>query len=389
MLRAHKIALDPNNKQKTMLAKSAGCARFAWNWALAKWQELYKAGEKPSWMDIRKKLNAIKKEEFPWMSEVSHNASSETIRNLGKGFDAFFAKRCGYPKFKKKGIHDSAYVADGINLKIKNKTIRLPRIGEIRMREALRFEGKLISATVSKEANRWYVSVIVDVPDLITVHQDRGIVGVDLGITTLATLSTGEKIEGPRAMKVGEKRLRMLCKSVSRKKKGSANNNKARIKLAKQYQRMGNIRSDSLHKLTNKLTKNFSVIGIEDLNVAGMIKNKHLSKSIADMGFFEFRRQLNYKALLNGSEVIVVDRFFPSSKLCSVCGFKVDKLNLSIRDWRCSSCGTLHDRDINAAKNIGKEAADLAVTACGVGSAGAKKSRTKLLTKKQEPNTNG
>jgi putative transposase len=380
--------LAPNDKQATGFARAAGCARFAWNYALSEWQRQYSAGEKPSEISLRKQLNAAKQAQYPWMLESTKNAPQQAIKNLGVAFKNFFEKRAKYPRFKKKGIHDSFRADNGPGtFETDGKRIRLPKIGWVRTRETLRFEGRLLSATVSRCAQRWYVSIQVEVEDVPVVRKNHGTVGVDLGISHLATLSTGEHIDGPKPLKAALVRLRTLSKAVSRKKKGSRNRCKAVAKLARQHARVSDVRNDFLHKLTTDLVRRFNVIVVEDLNVRGMVKNRHLSRAISDMGFFEFRRQLGYKGPLFGSEILVYPRFKPSSKECSDCGFVLEKLPLSVREWDCPSCGVVHDRDVNAAVNLRNMAASSAVTACCPGSAGpTRKRRTKLLVG-QEINT--
>jgi putative transposase len=359
MLIAHRIALDPNNVQATYFAQASGVARFAYNWALAEWNRQYEAWKadpslpKPSHQSLRRQLNAIKHEQFPWMLEVSKCAPQMAIIQLGRAFQNFFAGRARYPKFRKKGVHDRfTLINDQFN--INGSQIRIPNLGWVRMREPLRFAGKIMSATISRVAGRWFVSITVDTPD--TSHlphaENQGAVGVDLGVSALATLSTGEVIPGPKAHTALLARIKWLSRSLSRKKKGSANRNKARARLAKLHARVANIRADALHKCTTSLTRRFHTICIEDLNVQGMAKNRHLARSIMDMGFFEFRRQLQYKAAMRGGQVVVADRFFASSKTCSACGHKLDTLPLSVREWTCSVCSAIHDRDANAAKNL-------------------------------------
>jgi putative transposase len=389
LIRAHKIRLDPNDKQATGFAKAAGCARFAWNYALNEWQRQYAAGEKPSEISLRKQLNAVKREQYPWMLDSTKTAPQQAIKNLGVAFKNFFEKRAKYPRFKKKGIRDSFRADNGPGtFETDGKKIRLPKIGWIRMREALRFEGRLLAATVSRRAQRWYVSIQVEVEDKPIVRKNHGTVGVDLGISHLATLSTGEHIEGLKPLKAALVRLRRLNKLLSRKKKGSQNRQKAKMKLARQHARIADIRNDALHKLTTDLVRRFDVIVIEDLNVRGMMKNRHLSRAISDMGFFEFRRQLGYKGPLFGSEIVVYPRFKPSSKECADCGYVVEKMPLSIREWDCPSCGVVHDRDVNAAKVLENWAASSAVSACGEERSGAQICKcVKRSSVKQEINT--
>jgi len=363
MLIAHRIALAPNNTQATYLARAAGTARFAYNWALAQWKSQYQAWQednrltKPTQQALRRQLNAIKREQFPWMLAVTKNAPQMAIIQLGQAFQNFFAGRARYPQFRKKGVYDRFSLTND-QFAVEGKRIRIPNLGWVRLREPLRFSGKILSATVSRVADRWFVSLAMDT--LNTSHlpkaENQGAVGVDLGVSALATLSTGETIEGPKPHKALLNRLRRLSRSLSRKQKGSANRGKAKIKLARLHARIANIRSDALHQLTTDLTRRFHTIGIEDLNVKGMVKNRYLARSITDMGFFEFRRQLDYKSAMRGGQVVVCDRWFASSKTCSNCGHKLDELALSVRHWQCPECGKHHDRDINAAVNLRNKA---------------------------------
>ena len=391
MIVAHKIALDPNDKQATYFARAAGTARFAYNWALAEWQRQYEAWKqdnslpKPSQAALRRQLNAIKREQFPWMLEVTKNAPQMAIIQLGEAFKNFFAGRAKYPKFRKKGVHDR-FTLTNDQFSIDGCRIRIPNLGWVRMRESLRFNGKIMSATISRVADRWFVSITVDTEDPPKSRaENQGTVGVDLGVAALATLSTGETITGPKPHKVLLDRLRRLSRSLSRKQKGSSNRRKARAKLARLHARIANIRSDALHKLTTEITRRFHTIGIEDLNVRGMAKNRRLARSIADMGFFEFRRQLEYKATMRGGVVVVADRWFASSKTCSACGSVQEAMPLSVRQWICPDCGTRHDRDLNAAINLKNMAVSSTVTACGEEGAGrARKSAVKPASVKQE-----
>ena len=392
MLIAHRIALDPNNVQATYLARAAGTARFAYNWALAEWKRHYEAWKadnslpKPSQHALRRQLNAVKREQFPWMLEVTKNAPQMAIIQLGQAFQNFFEGRARYPSFRKKGVHDR-FTLTNDQFDIDAFRIRIPNLGWVRMRETLRFTGKIMSATVSRVADKWYVSINVDTPDRSHLLQaeNQGAAGVDLGVSALATLSTREKVPGPKAHKALLDRLRKLSRSLSRKVKGSANRRKAKARLAKLHARIAAIRSDAVHKLTTDLTRRFHTIGIEDLNVRGMMANRHLARSIADMSFFEFRRQLEYKAAMRGGVVKVADRFYASSKTCSACGHKLEALPLSVREWTCPACGVVHDRDVNAAINLKNMAVSSTVAACGEeGSGPTRKRRVKPASAKQE-----
>ena len=395
MLIAHKIALDPNNVQATYFAKAAGTARFAYNWALAEWGRQYEAWKtnngqpKPTQAALRRLLNAIKREQFPWMLEVTKNAPQMAIIQLGEAFKNFFAGRARYPQFRKKGVNDRFSLTND-QFSIDGSRIRIPNLGWVRMRESLRFAGKVMSATLSRQADRWFVSITVDTQDLshLPKAENQGAVGVDLGVSALATLSTGEPpIPGPKAHTALLKRLQRLSRSLSRKEKGSQNRKKAKAKLAKLHARISNIRKDALHQLTTDLTRRFHTIGIEDLNIKGMMSNRHLARSIADMSFFEFRRQLEYKTEMRGGIVVVADRWFASSKTCSNCGDKLESLSLSVRQWTCPACGKNHDRDVNAAINLKHYAVSSTVSACGEEGAGlSRKTKVKPASVKQEVN---
>jgi putative transposase len=396
MIISHKIRLNPNNKQATYLSKAAGTARFAYNWALAEWQTQYAAWKddndlpKPSQFSLRKQLNAIKREQFPWMLEVTKNAPQMAIIQLGAAFKNFFAGRAKYPQFKKKGKSRDSFTLTNDQFAIDACRIRIPNLGSVRMRETLRFSGKILSATISRTADQWFASITVDTDSNHLPHaENQGVVGVDLGVSALATLSTGEVVVGAKPHKALLSRLQRLSRRLSRKVKGSANRNKAKRKLAKLRARIANIRKDTLHQLTTDVTRRFALIGIEDLNVSGMVKNRHLSRAISDMGFFEFRRQLEYKAEMHGALVVVADRFFASSKTCSnpTCGHKLEKLPLSVREWTCPYCGAIHDRDVNAAINLADYAVSSTVSACGGEGAGLRrKLKTKPAPLKQEFN---
>jgi putative transposase len=376
MLTAHRIAFDPNDEQTTYFAKSCGVARFAYNWALAEWNKQYEEWKldpikpKPSEASLRRLLNSIKHKQFPWMLEVTKNAPQMAIIQLGKAFKNFFSGRAKYPQFRKKGIHDR-FTLTNDQFEVAGNQIRIPNLGWVRMRESLRFTGKILSAVVSRIADHWFVSITVDTPDTPVARKtDNPAVGVDLGISAMATLSTAEKIVGPKPHQRLLCRLRSLSKALSRKTKGSRNREKAKIKLARLHARISNIRLDAIHKFTTGLVNRFSTICIENLDVRGMVKNRRLARCISDMGFREISRQLEYKAARNGVKLVVADRFFPSSKICSNCGHVLVELPLSTRQWSCRICNQLHDRDINAAKNLAALAVSSTVEACGGSSSG-------------------
>ncbi len=317
------------------------------------------------------------------MLEVTKNAPQMAIIQLGAAFKNFFAGRAKYPQFKKKGKSRDSFTLTNDQFSVDGSRIRIPNLGWVRMRETLRFTGKIMSATVSRVADRWFASITVDTQDdsHLPRSENQGAVGVDLGVSALAILSTGESITGPKARKALLSRLQRL----SRKVKGSENRKKTKAKLSRLHARIGNIRNDALHQLTTDLTRRFHTIGIEDLNVRGMVKNRHLSRAVSDMGFFEFRRQLDYKAAQRGGMIVVADRWYPSSKTCSCCGHKLETLPLAMRKWACPACGSVHDRDVNAAINLKNLAVSFTVSACGEEGAGlGRKLKTKPASVKQE-----
>ncbi|KSV83979.1 RNA-guided endonuclease TnpB family protein [Sinorhizobium sp. GL28] len=396
MLIAHRIALDSTDKQRTYFARASGVARLAWNWALAEWRRQYAARRddpslpQPSDAALRRQLNSLKREQFPWMFDVTKCAVQEAIIDLGAGFRSFFEKRGRYPRFKKKGVRDSFCAANEAGtFRVDSQRIKLPVVGWVRMREAVRFTGKLKRVTVSREADRWFASIMVETNDIKPVERPHDAVGVDLGVTTLATLSQGDPIPGPKAHTALLGRLRRTSRALSRKRKDSANRRKAKAKLARLHSRIAAIRRDATHKTTTLLAKTYRLIGIEDLNVRGMVRNRHLARSMMDGGFFEFRRQLDYKARFYGATVVVADRWFPSSKTCSCCGSVKAELALSQRTYHCDTCGHEVYRDRNAAHNLEHLAASSAVSACGEERSGVvRKPRVKRASAKQEPNSN-
>lgn len=393
MLIAHRIRLAPNNAQAAYLARAAGTARFAYNWGLEHWKKQYEAWKadpalpKPNEAALQRRLNAIKRSDFPWMLDVTKNAPQIAIKQLGRAFRNFFAKRSSFPVYRRKG-RDDRFSLSNDQFRVEGKHIRIPRLGWMRMREALRFAGHIMSATISRVAGCWYASITVNRPDHpVTQTENQGAVGVDLGITALATLSTGEKIVGPKALRTHLERVRRLSRSFSRKLKGSHNQVKARLKLAKLHDRIANIRRDCLHKLSTRITRQFHTIGIEDLNVKGMQANRRLARSISDMGFYELRRQLEYKSVWHGGVVVTADRWYPSSKSCSCCGYRLEELDPGTREWTCLGCNTRHDRDVNAALNLRNMAVSSTVSACGgEGSGLACKREAKPAPGKQESN---
>jgi putative transposase len=351
---AHKIALDPTEKQRQYFVKACGVSRFSYNWALQRWNESYLAGEKPTPLKVKKQFNQIKHKQFPWIGEIHKDANQEPINNLGTAFTKFFKKQTRHPTFKKKGFHDSFYVSND-KFYLDNKRVHLPKIGWIHLREQLRFNGKIMSAVVSRTANRWFVSLAVQVNQLPYERTNHGTVGIDLGIKHAATLSTGEVFDSPKPLKNRLRQLRRLQRQLARRVKGSNRRNLTKQRIAKLYAKISYIRSDFLHKLTTSLVKRFDRIVIEDLNVKGMMKNRRLARAISDIGFGEFRRQLEYKSKITESEIGVADRWYPSTQTCSKCGcVREVKLTLADRVFVCEKCSHTIDRDLNASINLSR-----------------------------------
>lgn len=388
----HKIELKPNPLQEAWFRQCVGAARFAFNWALGEWQRQYAAGEKPNEAALRRQFNAIKPVEFPWILDLPKSVPQQAIKNVGRGYQRFFKKQSKFPRFKKRGVHDAARLDNGPGtFQCEGAKIRLPKIGWVRMRETLRFDGQPLSATLSREADRWFISIPVEINQPEPVCESQAAVGVDLGVSTAVTLSNGEKIDSPKPLKKALRRLKRLSRQHSRKQEGSNNRRKSARKLAKLHARIAHVRQDFLHKTTTDLVRRFGLIGIENLHVRGMMANPKRARAIADIGFYEFRRQLEYKAALSGGTIVVVDRWFPSSKTCSVCGVVAESMPLSVRNWTCVHCDADHDRDINAAKNIQRNALATASwaerQACGEeGADRSRKTSVKPASVKQEIN---
>ena len=355
MIISHKIRIYPNKEQGVFLKKSCGVARFVYNWGLAEWQKQYKTGGKPNYLKLKKQFNGIKQAEFPFVCEVSKCCAETAFLNLGKAYKNFFDKRAKYPKFKKKGIHDS-FGLDNLNFQIEGNHIKLAKMALMRMAESLRFDGKIMTGTVSRVADKWYISIAVEIQRELTLPKTGKYVGVDLGVKDIAITSDGYKFANSRWIHKSEKKLKRLNRELARRKRASKRRERTRLRLARQHNRITNQRKDWLHKITTYLIRSYDVIALEDLNVRGMVKNHNLAKAITNVAFGEFKRQIEYKAQMYGKQIYRVDRFFPSSKTCSVCGCIQDKMPLHIREWTCPECRAHHDRDINAATNLLRQA---------------------------------
>ena len=356
MFLSHRIQLDPTEKQKAYFRKACDCARFVYNWGLEEWERQYASGENPYGFKLITQFNAIKYDKYPWIKKIHRDAHQRPFFYIQRAYDLWRTGKKGKPKFKKKGkCRDSFYVSNQSNvMRVSGKVVKLPKIGIVRMREALRFEGKIVAATVTRTADKWFISIRVDVGDYRKERIDDRISGVDLGLTHVATLSNGLKFEAPKPLKKNIKKLKRLSRMLSRKQKGSKNREKAKLKLARLHARIVNQRKDFTHKLTACLCKNHAGLVIEDLSTQFILKNRKLSKSVSDIGFYEIRRQLEYKSLIYRCCILIASRWYPSSKTCFVCGNKKKDLTLKDRIYECSECGMNLDRDVNAALNLRK-----------------------------------
>lgn len=351
MILSHKIQLSPSKNQVKQLTCAVGVQRFTYNWALTEWQKQYKEGLKPSAFKLKVQFNAIKKEKFPWVCESPRDANATAFFKLQNAFQNFFNKRAKYPKYKKKGRSKDSFAVANDKFRILDKTIKLPVIGLVKMTESLRFDGKIMSGSVSRQADKWFVSISVEVDEYKKQRNSDGVVGLDLGLNTAVMTSDGNKFCSPKPLKSALVRLKRRSKRYSRKKKGSANRRKSALKLARLHMRVSNIRKDWQHKVTTKICSENQAIGLEDLAVANLLRNHKLARAISDIGWGELRRQIEYKALIYGDTVQIFDRFYPSSKTCCICGVVKDQLLLSDRVFECE-CGNKIDRDLNAAINL-------------------------------------
>lgn len=386
MLLAHRIRLDPTPAQRDYFARAAGTARRVWNWALAEWKRQAAAGLKPNAMSLKKQFNQVKycdrcwqdADGQPWLRTIHRDAHAQPFANLAKAWARYFKQRragqqAHQPSFKKKGRCREAFYVANDKFRIEGTTVVLPKVGRVPLRERLRWPGRIMGASVGHHADHWYLAVQVDVPDHAAYLRRVGdsVTGVDLGVSAAVTLSNSEKIAAPRPLAAVLRRLRIRSRRLSRKEKAakkagatkgpipngmhlpvSKNRTCGTRALARLHVRIARVRADFIHKLTTRLCRENQAVAIEDLNVRGMLANARLARAISDIGFYEFRRQLQYKAARYGIQLVLADRWYPSSKLCSACGNKYETLALGERDWTCAACGAYHDRDVNAAINL-------------------------------------
>jgi putative transposase len=364
-IQGHVIRLDPTVKQANALLRAAGVNRSTYNWALGEWNRQYSLGEKPSAKKLKLQFNSIKAEQFPWVYESPRDANSQSFTDLNAAFSNFFrwcktrkGPKVGYPQFHCKGVRDSFYVSnDKFSLRRRGKrgVVRLPVIGDVRMQEHLRFEGKILSGRVYCEANRWFISINVEFDAHVQYAHEHAIVGIDLGLKTAAVPSHGEPEEAPKPLRENLQQLKRANRRLHRRVKGGKNRHKAQILLAKVHQRIANVRKDFWHKLTTRLCRENQTVVIEDLGMSFMLRNRKLARAATDVGLGRFKPMLLYKASMYGGTVIVADRFFPSTQRCSNCGDTKTgdrKIALGVSVYTCDACGFIGDRDRNAALNL-------------------------------------
>lgn len=361
MLKAYKYRLYPTDEQKVLFAKTFGCCRFVYNWGISIQKSEYESKkEKLSKFDLMKKMRSELKSENEWLREVNSQSLQNALYNLDAAYSKFFKnpKAVGFPKFKSRKSRQSFQCPQHCSVDFSSSTISIPKAKSIPAILHRKFTGKIKTVTISMNSSgRYFASVLVEtnITELpVSEIKEDNAIGIDLGIKKLAVCSDGRIFDNPKNLAHSLELLRRRQRQLSRKQKGSANRDKARIKLARIQERISNQRKDHIHKVTSILTHDSQVrtICIEDLNVRGMQQNKKLARSISDASFGMFRSILEYKCRWYGINLISINRFDPSSKTCSKCGYVYDGLTLNDRSWRCPQCGSLHDRDLNAACNI-------------------------------------
>lgn len=349
--KTHKITLDPTFNQRCWFAQQCGYARFAYNAALANFKSELDNDNFQSWRTLNNNFNKRKKD-YDWTCSQDQRAALDAIRNLGQAIANWVSKRAKFPRFKKRGVRD-AFTTNEQAVRVEGKKIKLPKISWVKMFEELRFVGKIIRVTISRTAHRWFASITVETEDTEAVDTSTPpVIGIDVGINTLATLSNGTQYDNPRPLKRYERKLKREQRRLSRKVRKSNNWFKQKAKIARLHYRIACIRNDAHHKATTEIVNNASAIGIETLKITNMLKNKKLAEALSDSALGGFLSKLKTKAETLRIPVIEADQFYASSKTCSSCGHKKKELSLSERMYDCSQCGLEIDRDVNAAINL-------------------------------------
>lgn len=358
MLKAYKYRLYPNKQQQKLIQKTFGCCRFVYNQTLSHRKELYETKKKSmSKIDCNNYVNRILKKQYEWLKEVDKFSLTNSVYNMDSAYQKFFKEHAGYPKFKSKHDNKKSYSTNfttgNIEVSFEDDKIKLPKLKWVKAKIHREFVGKIKSATISQvPSGKYFVSVLVET-EHIPMKSTGTMVGIDLGIKNLLITSDGEKFDNIRTTQKYEKKLAKEQRKLSHKVKSGKNWNKQRVKVARIYEKIHNTRIDNLHKISHKLINENQVIVSEDLSVSNMVKNHNLAKSILDCGWYELTRQLIYKSDWNNRQYIKIGRFAKSSQPCNICGYiNVETKDLSVRQWTCPQCGTVHDRDINAAINI-------------------------------------